>query len=203
VFDLTLNQLVLRLIAMVFIAGLHGVAVAGAAVALGDPGPRYDRRLRVNPLAHLDLLGTLAGVLFAVGWIRPLAIDPALLRGGRFGLILVVIAGAGATLAGAVALWLVRPRLLSLLSDSAAQSTSALIEVIGELSVWFALVNVLPLPCLTGGHLLVALVPQWRDALQRSQLYVGILLTALAATGQVTAALEGTYRMLSKIVLGK
>jgi Zn-dependent protease len=203
VFDLTLNQLVLRLIAMVFIAGLHGVAVAGAAVALGDPGPRYDRRLRVNPLAHLDLLGTLAGVLFTVGWIRPLAIDPTLLRGGRLGLVLVVIAGAGATLAGAVALRLLRPLLLPLLSDSAAQSAFALIAVIGELSVWFALVNVLPLPCLTGGHLLVALLPRWRDVLQRSQLYVGILLTTLAATGHVTATLEGTYRTLSKIILGE
>jgi Zn-dependent protease len=203
VFDLTLNQLVLRLIAMVFIAGLHGIAVAGTAVVLGDPGPRYDRRLRVNPVAHLDLFGTLAGVLFAVCWVKPLAIDPTLLRGGRFGLVLVVIAGAGATLAGAVALRLVRPPLLPLLDDSAAQSTFALIEVIGELSVWFALVNVLPLPCLTGGHLLVALLPQWREALQRSQLYVGILLTALAATGQVTATLETTYRTLSKIVLGE
>ena len=82
-FDLTLNQLVLRLVAMVAIAAVHGLAVAGAAVALGDPGPRHDGRFTLNPLAHLDLLGATSGVLFSVGWIKPVAIDPALLRIGR------------------------------------------------------------------------------------------------------------------------
>ncbi len=60
--DYSLQQLVLRLLAMVFVAAVHGVAVAGAAVAMGDPGPRYDGRLTPNPLRHLDMLGTLAGV---------------------------------------------------------------------------------------------------------------------------------------------
>jgi Zn-dependent protease len=203
VFDFTLNQLVLRLIAIVFIAGVHGVAVAGAAAVLGDPGPRYDRRLAANSLAHLDLLGSLSGVLFSVGWIKPITIDPALLRGNRLGLVLVVIAGTGATLAAAVVLHLVRPLLLPLLGDSAAQSAFALIEVIAELSMWFALVNVLPLPCLTGGHLLVALMPQWRQQLHKSQIYMGILLIAVAATGRVTATLEAPYRALSRIILGE
>jgi Zn-dependent protease len=203
VFELTLNQLVLRLIAIVFIAGVHGLAVAGAAVALGDPGPRYDRRLTANPLAHLDLLGSFAGVLFFVGWIKPIAIAPSLLRGGRFGLVLIVIAGVGATLAAAVGLRMVRPLLLPLLGDTAAQSAFALIEVIGELSVWFALVNLVPLPCLTGGHLLVALMPPWREGLHKSQLYAAILLIALAATGRVTATLDAAYRALAKIILGE
>ena len=62
--ELPLQQLVLRLAAMVIIAGVHGIAVAATAVALGDPGPRYDGRLRLNPFIHLDLLGTASGVLF-------------------------------------------------------------------------------------------------------------------------------------------
>jgi hypothetical protein len=79
--EYTLQQFVLRLLAMVFVAAIHGFAVAGTACALGDPGPRYDGRLTANPFTHLDLLGTLAGV-FSLGWIRPIAIDPALLRFG-------------------------------------------------------------------------------------------------------------------------
>jgi len=46
----------------VFIAAVHGVAIAAMAVAMGDQGPCHDGRLRVNPLAHLDLIGTASAV---------------------------------------------------------------------------------------------------------------------------------------------
>jgi Zn-dependent protease len=202
-FDFTLNQLVLRLCAMVFIASVHGAAVAAAACALGDQGPRYDGRLRLNPLVHLDLLGTLSGVLFSVGWAKPIAIDPAALRPGRIGLVLIVIAGAAATLLSAVVLVLVRPMVLPLLADTASQTVFALIETIGQLSLWFTLVNVLPVPCLTGGHLLTALMPAWRDILRRSQPYTAVLLTVLAGFGIVTGTLGGAYRVLAGVVMGE
>ena len=202
-FDFTLNQLVLRLCALVVIAGAHGAAVAAAACALGDQGPRYDGRLRLNPLIHLDLLGTLSGVLFSVGWAKPIAIDPASLRPGRIGLVLIVIAGAAATLLSAVVLLLVRPMVLPLLADTASQTFFALIETIVQLSLWFTLVNLLPVPCLTGGHLLTALMPQWREGLRRSQLYSAVLLTVLAGIGIVTGALGGAYRVLAGAIMGE
>jgi Zn-dependent protease len=201
--DFTLNQLVLRLCALVFIAGVHGTAVAAAACALGDQGPRYDGRLRLNPLVHLDLLGTLSGVLFSVGWAKPVAIDPAAVRPGRIGLVLIVIAGTAATLLSALVLVLVRPMLLPMLADTASQTLFALIETIGQLSLWFALVNLLPVPCLTGGHLFTALMPAWRDILRRSQPYTAVLLTVLAGFGVVTGTLGGAYRVLAGVIMGE
>src|SRR5258707_10942545 len=88
-----MQQLVLRLIAYVFIAAVHGFTVAAVAVAMGDQGPRYDGRLRVSPLAHLDIIGTASGALFSAGWITPIAIDPFELRLGRIGL--AVVGGGG------------------------------------------------------------------------------------------------------------
>jgi Zn-dependent protease len=200
--DYTLQQLVLRLLAMVFIVAVHGIAVAGTACALGDPGPRYDGRLTPNPLRHLDVLGTLAGV-FSAGWIRPIAIDPAELRAGRMGLVLVVLAGAVATLASVVALRFLRPYLLPLLPDTTSALAFAVIETIGELSLWFALVNVLPLPPMTGGHLLVAIAPQWRDRLRRSQPYTAVLLAVLAVAGVFTRLLGPFYAVLSRAMQGE
>jgi Zn-dependent protease len=202
-FDFTLNQLVLRLVALVFIAGVHGAAVAAVACALGDQGPRYDGRLRLNPLVHLDLLGTLSGVLFSVGWAKPIAVDPAALRPGRIGLVLIVIAGAAATLLSAFVLLRLRPMLLPLLADTASQTAFALIETIGQLSLWFVLVNLLPVPCLTGCHLLTALIPAWRDILRRSQVYAAVLLTILAGFGVVAGGLGGAYRVLAGAVIGE
>ena len=201
--DLSLQQLLLRLIAYVFIAGIHGLAVAATAYALGDSGPRHDGRLTVNPLVHLDILGTAVGVLFSFGWIRPIAVDPAELRPGRVGLIIVVAAGIAATLLAAVALRLVRPLLLPLLSDTTASAAFALIETIGELSLWFAIFNTLPLPPLTGAHLLVAAVPAWRKIVVKWQLYAGVALAILAATRALAFALGPAYRLLAPAIVGQ
>ncbi len=200
--DFSPQQLVLRFCALLFIAGVHGLAVAATAVALGDPGPRHDGRLKFNPFAHLDILGGISTVLFSVGWIRPIAIDPARLRPGRAGLALVVIAGAAATLLSALALRLVRPMILPLLPDTASAIAFALIETTGQLSLWFVLVNVLPVPCLTGSHLLVIAMPQWRDAIRKLQPFAAVLLAVLAATGLITGSLAPVHRVLAGPILG-
>jgi Zn-dependent protease len=200
--DLTLQLIVLRLVACVFIAAVHGFAIAAAAVAMGDQGPRHDGRLRINPLAHLDLVGTASGVLFSVGWIRPVAIDPAGLRSGRIGVALVVAAGAAATLAAAMALRLARPFILPMLPDTASATAFALIEITGELSAWFALVNVLPLPPLTGALLLTAAAPSHGKAIAGIAPYAGIALALAAATGIVTRVLAPGYPVLAKVIFG-
>jgi Zn-dependent protease len=145
----------------------------------------------------------MSGVLFSVGWIRSIAIDPAELRHGRAGLVLVVIAGTAATLLSALALRLLRPTILPLLPDTASAAVFALIETTGQLSLWFALSNLLPVPCLTGGHLLTAVVPQWRDVFRRSRPFAAVLLAIFAATGLVTGWLAPAYRVLAGPLLGE
>jgi hypothetical protein len=200
--DLTLQLLVLRLIAYLFIAAVHGFTVAAVAVALGDQGPRYDGRRSLNPLAHLDLIGTASGVLFSAGWVKPLAVDPLALRPGRFGLALVVASGCAATIASAMALRMARPFILPLFPDSASATAFALIEITGELSVWFALVNVLPLPPLTGAHLLAIAAPAYGKAVSTMAPYAGIVLALVATTGTVTSALGPLYRQLAVLIFG-
>jgi Zn-dependent protease len=200
--DFSPQQLVLRFCALLFIAGVHGLAVAATAVALGDPGPRHDGRLTLSPLAHLDILGGISAVLFSVGWIRPIIIEPAKLRRGRAGLALVVVAGVAATLLSAFALRLMRPMILPLLPDTSSALAFALIETTGQLSLWFALFNVLPVPCLTGSHLLVLAMPQRRDAIRKLQPFAAVALAVLAATGLITGLLAPIHRVLAGPILG-
>jgi len=199
--DLTLQQIVLRFFALVLIVGAHGAVVAATACALGDQGPRYDGRLRLSPLAHIDLLGFVSGVLFSVGWIKPVAIDPAALRIGRLGLVVIVATAAIAVLTFAVALQLLRPLLLPFLPDTPSTLTFGLIETIGQLGIWFALINLFPAPPLTGSHLLTALVPASGEFIRRYPIYFALALTALAATGLVTRMLEPVYRLIAEIIL--
>jgi Zn-dependent protease len=200
--EFSLQQLVLRLIAYGFIAGIHGLAVAATACALGDEGPRHDGRLRANPLAHLDAIGTVAGVLFSIGWIKPVAIDPAQLRIGRLGLVVTVLSGAAATLFAALALRLIRPLVLPLLSDTLSASAFALIETTTALSLWFALANLLPLPPFTGAHLVVAAVPAWRKAIGRRHIYAALAAAVLTSLGAFATLLGPAYRLLAPSIVG-
>ncbi len=201
--DFTLNQILLRFCALLVIVAVHGAAVAGAAYILGDAGPRYDGRLRVNPLTHIDLLGFASGVLFSVGWTKPVAIDPGTLRMGRCGLAVIVVVASAAVLVILLALQLLRPVLLPYLADTPSTLVFALIDAIGQLGIWFALINLLPLPPLTGSHLVVALVPSTRGVIRRLHIYAAVLLTALAATGLITRALAPAYGLVAHIVLGE
>jgi len=181
--DLTLQHVVLRIGAALLIVSVHGGAVAALACALGDPGPRHDGRLGLNPFRHVDVAGGLLLVLFAFGWIAPVAVDPDRLRPGRAGLVAIVAGASCATIALAEVLRLVRPLALNLLADTTAATFFVFVETVGELCVSFTVFNLLPLPPLTGQHLLVAVWPRKRDMLRRAQPYVAAVFALLIAAG--------------------
>jgi Zn-dependent protease len=203
VIDLTLSQLVMRACAVLLVSTVQGWAMAMAARALGDAGPQHDGRLTIDPLRHVDLLGGAVALIFSIGWARWVAIDPRALRHGRFDLLLVVGAGFAAIVLGVLGLRFGRPLLLPLLPDTAAATAFALIQTIIELALWFALLGLLPLPPLAGGHLLVAVMPRLRERLPGMQLFLGLILAALVATGAVTRVLDPAFRFLMSFVLGE
>ena len=84
-----LISVVCRLIA---ITG-HEVAHGFVSDKLGDPTPRYQGRLSLNPLAHLDLTGTILMLLTGFGWAKPVAVDPRYYKDTKKGMALVAIAG--------------------------------------------------------------------------------------------------------------
>jgi len=203
VIDFTLSQLMMRICAVLLISALHGWALAMAAGALGDGGPKHDGRLSVDPLRHVDLLGGAVALILSIGWAKWVAIDPRALRHGRFDLLLVVLAGFAAILLGVLALRFARPFLLPLLPDTAAATGFVLIQTIIEVGLWFALLGWLPLPPLAGGHLLVAVVPKLRERLPGVQLFLGLIVAALVATGVVNRMLDPAFRFLMALVLGE
>ena len=198
--DFTLSQLVMRGCAVLFIGTLQGFAIAAAAYALGDQGPRHDGRLTLNPLTHLDLLGAALALVFSVGWAKWIVIDPRKLRHGRLDLLLVIMAGFAAIMLGVLALVLIRPFLLPILPFTAAASTFALIQTAIGIGTRFAVLGLLPVPPLAGGQLLVALFPQLASVVPRLELGLGVILAALIATGVVDWALDPAVGFLLRLV---
>lgn len=181
--DLTFQEVLLRGAAFLIVIAVHGFALAGIARLLGDKGPQFDARLTVSPLAHLDVLGLLGAIVFRLGWIKPIAIDPAELRTGRRGLVIAVLLSLGAVLAVAALLMPLRPLVVSLLPLTLGQNIVLVIENILEQATWFVAFNVLPLPLVTGAHLLVAIRPEWREFIPRLYPYAVGVLAVLMVTG--------------------
>lgn len=183
-FDLPLVQYLLRLLAMIIVVAVHGLALAGIARLLGDKGPQYDGRLTINPFVHLDLIGLVSALGSRCGWIKPIAIDPRELRFGRLGLVLCVVLSLAITVLVAWLLLQLRLIIVVTLDPGAALMTSNMLVYLMEMAVYFALFNLLPLPPLTGGHLLAAVAPGLVRVLERYTLWIGLgIATIMVVTG--------------------
>jgi Zn-dependent protease len=197
--ELTLQSIGFRLLALVLIAAVQGLAVAGAAVLLGDRGPKYDGRLTIAPTSHVDLVGAVSMILFGLGWAKPVAIDARQFRTGRIGIVVVVLAGFVAVLVlAALFAALVRPALTTL-PLTAGVGTAAFLRTAGSLAVWFALFGLVPIPPLVGGLLVEA------AGVRVSRQARGILAAALfvaVATGWARQLLGPAYAALAPVVLG-
>lgn len=122
-------------------------------------------------------------ILWQFGWIRPIAIDPAQLRLGRLGLVICVIASLAVTLVVAELLfWLRIPALLAT-PTAVAPTVLATLNAAGEMAAWFTAFNLLPVPPLTGGHLLSAARPGLRPLFSRYRVQVTVLAAALVLSG--------------------
>ena len=189
-FDLSFHQLLIRAGACILITSIHGFVLAAFARGLGDRGPQFDGRLTINPISHLDVLGAAMMILFQLGWIRPMAIDPFGLRFGRLGLLVCVLGSIATTLATVVLLLGLRFPALKYMPEALVPSVIATLNNSVEMCIWFAAFNLLPLPPLTGMHLIVAVRPSLAKTLTKYSLYAAIALTVLLVAGVVQPALQ-------------
>ena len=133
----------------------HEFAHAWVAMKLGDDTPVLEGRVTLNPLAHVDWLGTVILPLLMslttgafIGWGRPVNTNPYKLRWGLKGLALVAMAGPASNVAFAILL-------LGVAAHSSPQ-WRALCGTAAELSLFLAIFNMIPVPPLDGSKLLLA-----------------------------------------------
>lgn len=145
---------------------LHEVSHGYMAEWLGDPTARLLGRLTLNPIPHIDLLGSiilpaifvLSGSPVVFGWAKPVPYNPANINGtpfkNRFGGALVAFAGPAVNILLAI--------LFGLLVRFGASFNPALIQfflIIVIINISLAVFNLIPIPPLDGHHILSALLP--------------------------------------------
>lgn len=201
--DLSAQQIFYRVFAAVVAVTLHGFVMVVLARLLGDRGPQYDGRLTLNPFRHIDPVGMLCAVLVLFGWSRPPKIDIAELKLGRWAVVILIVGSIAALLAFAAGLWAIRPLAFSLMpSSSTSYVAVGLLETTARMAVFMAVLNLIPLPPLTAGFLVLAAAPAVYRWIEKRMVFFSIAVGALCLFGAIPLALSGTARSVVALIAG-
>ncbi len=201
---LDFTEIFLLMAVLVASLSFHEAAHAWAANQLGDPTARMLGRLSLNPAVHIDVIGTLVFPLVAIttglpliGWAKPVPVDFRYLRHPRRDFAIVAAAGPASNVVLAVAGALA---LMVLGGLDAVRSGSLVAGVLAQwvvLNVLLAVFNMVPVPPLDGGNVLMGVLPPAGAAfIERIRPYGFLLLYALMLTGVLSAILRPVQRFV-------
>jgi len=193
---LSLTTLISRVLTLVIAFSVHEFSHALAAVQLGDDTPRLQGRLTLNPLVHLDPIGSLMLVIAGFGWARPVQINPYVIqRRHPAGLMIVAAAGPFSNLLLAIVATIpVQAGLISVTSSSFISQFFIEFIWINLILLFF---NLLPIFPLDGEKILdFFLPPRGQDILRQIRPYGMYILMALIILGSF-----GSFDILGLIVM--
>lgn len=146
---------VLIAVPLLYSVVIHEVAHGWVAYRMGDPTAKWMGRLTLNPIKHLDLMGTLMLFLAGFGWAKPVPVNFNNLSDKRKGLIFVSSAGIVANILLAFTALL----LFRLFSLSPSGITAILVYYLVQINITLAALNLIPIPPLDGSKILMGIAP--------------------------------------------
>jgi Zn-dependent protease len=202
---LDFTELLVAFIVLIGSLTFHEAAHAWTANQLGDSTARLLGRLSLNPVVHVDVIGTIVFPLLAImtgipliGWAKPVPVDMRNLRNPRRDFAVVALAGPVSNLllaaAGAVVVNAAMGDATSLYSADGWTRGLALFVVV---NVLLAVFNLIPIPPLDGGNVLMGVLPESLAAIvDRLRPWGFLLLYALMLSGMLSAIVFPVQRAI-------
>ena len=205
---MSIEELILLIPVLLLSLSIHEFSHGVVSYKLGDPTPKINGRLTINPLAHLDLMGTLVLIVTRrVGWAKPVPIDPRHYKRPRKGMMYVSLAGPGSNFALALIFSLIirfLPRsLIYILSEELFIIVLNMLFMAVMINIGLGIFNLLPVPPLDGSKILRGLLPPEFDKfLAPLEGPMGMMLIViLAVSGLLMKILEPIIMFFSNILL--
>jgi Zn-dependent protease len=201
--QISIQEAILNVALLWLLTTPHEFAHAWVATRLGDDTPRLQGRLTLNPLAHIDWLGTtilpfITSLLSGgfIGWGKPVSTQTSKLRGHLNGLALVALAGPASNVAMAV--------VLAVVAVATLKASPALASFMArgvQLSLYLALFNMVPVPPLDGSKLLLAarIPAAIYNEIARAGFLILIVLISFTSVGRYMSlwAYQGAHAIFS------
>ncbi len=184
---------IVLIVSLIFSIAIHEFSHAFVANKLGDPTAKLLGRLTLNPIAHLDLFGTLTLLFIGIGWGKPVPFNPNNLKNPKVGSALISIAGPLSNLLIAIIISL--PYLILIYTNPSPKelyllaNTYEFIAQIVWINAMLAIFNLIPVHPLDGFKVLGGLLPQsWYNdwhKMERYGMYILLLLIIPIQGGSV------------------
>lgn len=160
------TDIIFKFVIIIFSIVIHEVAHGYAARASGDHTAESAGRLTLNPIPHLDIIGTIIlPILVAVttgggffGWAKPVPVNPANFRNEKKGMILVSLAGVLANFALAILFAIIFR--LGVAYNFMGEGMLFIVSIIIMTNLSLGIFNLIPVPPLDGSKILIALLPE-------------------------------------------
>lgn len=195
----SLVEVLLTIPALLVGLTFHEYAHALVAYKLGDPTAKNMGRLTINPIKHLDPLGTIFLLVFRFGWAKPVPVNPLHFRGDRQkGMLWVSLAGPGSNLVMALitaVIWkLVEPQ---------NPIVGAVLLNIFYINLILAVFNIIPVPPLDGSKILAGVLPRsYSHVIYSLEKYGYVVLLLLMLFGIVGRVLMPVVQLLAALITG-
>lgn len=180
-----MNTLLYTTTAALVAISAHEAAHGFVSYKLGDPTPKLDGRLSLNPFVHLDLWGTLCMLIFHMGWAKPVRINPAYYKDQKKGIILVSLAGPITNyLLAFVSL------ILYFFLYCRFDWIAFWFYYLAVLNIGLGTFNLIPLPPLDGSNVLQELFPTISQFYRKIRPYSWLILSLCLVTGLLNTPLS-------------
>lgn len=176
---------------------LHEVAHGWVAYRMGDSTAKNLGRLTLNPLKHLDPIGTLMLFVVGFGWAKPVPVNFGRLKEGRKGMILVASAGIITNMIMAFLALLI----MQMLSLSQFKMPGVMLYYVAQINIILAAFNLIPLPPLDGSKILLGFAPaDIRNLILRIEPYGFFVIIALLYFGLLTPVINFFRQALLAVI---
>lgn len=194
------NPVLFILLAFILLYSIifHEVAHGWVARLFGDDTAWRYGRLTLNPISHIDPIGTLMLFFVGFGWAKPVPVDYYRLKNTRFGLFSVALAGCAINiLIAIIALFLLQ---FSTISSNPA--FSIILPIVVKINIILGSFNLIPIPPLDGSKIVMSFLPEdAQEYLHRLEPYGFFILAFLLYTGLLNPLISFMQSLIYSLII--